>query len=526
MTRSSICQFAVFLILAFAATLAFGEAAKKESPARPNILFIMSDDHAAHAVGCYGSRINQTPNIDRLAEGGVRFANCFCTNSICGPSRAVILTGKYSHLNGFATNRHKFNGAQQTVPKLLRKAGYQTAMVGKWHLRTSPTGFDYWNVLPGQGQYYNPKLIEMGKPSVHRGYVTDIITDIAIDFLDKHRDADKPFFLMCHHKAPHRSWMPGPKYLTKYDDVTLPEPPTLLDDYATRGTPAKEQEMTIDRHLRRVEDLKLDPLDGEDGKPAKMPRYKKRLSSEQRMRWDAAYGPKNKAFEEAKLSGKDLLRWKYQRYIKDYLRCIASVDDNVGRILDYLDRSGLAENTIVVYTSDQGFYLGEHGWFDKRFMYEESYRMPLLVRWPAGMKSAKIKPGTVADELVSNLDFAETFLAAARAPIPDDMQGRSLLPILAGDPRCDWRKALYYRYYEYPAVHMVHKHYGVRTDRYKLIYFHDIGQWELYDLEKDPQEVNNVYADPEYSQRVKELKATLARLKKQYKDDDKIVGRK
>ncbi|MBN2290791.1 MAG: sulfatase [Pirellulales bacterium] len=508
---------AAFVILSFAATLALGEAAKKDKPARPNIIFIMSDDHASHAISSYGSRINKTPNIDRLAKGGIRFSNCFCTNSICGPSRAVILTGKYSHLNGFATNRHSFNGAQQTVAKLLQKAGYQTAMIGKWHLRTDPTGFDYWNVLPGQGNYYNPKLIEMGKPSVHQGYVTDIITDIAIGFLER-RDSDRPFFLMCHNKAPHREWLPSPKYLTKYDDVDLPEPPTLFDDYATRGTPAHEQEMTIDRHLRPVEDLKLDPLPGKDGKPAKTPGFKLRFTPRQLARWEAAYGPKNEAFRKANLSGKDLLRWKYQRYMKDYLRCIASVDENVGRLLDYLDKHGLADNTIVFYTSDQGFYLGDHGWFDKRFMYEESYRMPLLVRWPA-----KIKAGTVSDALVSNLDFAETFLAAAGTPIPEDMQGRSFLPILEGKTPDDWRKALYYRYYEYPAVHMVHKHYGVRTDRYKLIYFHDLNEWELYDLQKDPHELNNVYADPAYAKQVKELKATLAKLKKQYKDNDNVA---
>ncbi len=518
MNRLRAYSLAVFIILSITAVPTFGEAAKKDKPVRPNILFIMSDDHASHAISSYGSRINKTPNIDRLAKGGIRFSNCFCTNSICGPSRAVILTGKYSHLNGFATNRHRFNGAQQTVSKLLQKAGYQTAMIGKWHLRTDPTGFDYWNVLPGQGQYYNPKLIEMGKPSIHKGYVTDIITDIAIDYLDKRRDADQPFFMMCHHKAPHREWLPGPKYLTKYDGADLPEPPTLFDDYSTRGTPAREQEMTIDRHMRPVEDLKLDPLPGKDGKPAKMARFKKRLSPKQLAKWDAAYGPKNETFRKAKLSGKDLLRWKYQRYVKDYLRCIASVDESVGRLLDYLEKTGLAENTIVVYTSDQGFYLGDHGWYDKRFMYEESYRMPLLIRWPA-----KIKPDTVADELVANVDFAETFLAAAGAPIPDDMQGRSLLPILEGDTPNDWRKALYYRYYEYPAVHMAHKHYGVRTDRYKLIYFHDLNEWELYDLEKDPQEVNNVYTDPAYTKQIKELKAALARLKKQYKDNDKIA---
>ena len=333
---------------------------------RPNIIYIMSDDHASHAMSCYGSKVNQTPHLDRIANEGVRFTNAFCTNSICGPCRAVVLTGKYSHINGFKDNGSKFDGSQQTFPKLLQKAGYQTAMVGKWHLKTDPTGFDYWNILPGQGAYYNPVMIEMGQRKKYTGYVTDIITDHALNWL-KGRDQDKSFCLMYHHKAPHRRWEPGPDYLTMYDDTTIPEPDTLFDDYSGRGRAAKEQDMSIAKTMT-ANDLKLTPM--------------KNLTAEQKAKWDAAYGPKNAAFEKANLEGKDLVRWKYQRYMKDYLRCIASVDDNVGRLLDYLDVSGLAKDTVVVYTSDQGFYLGDHGWFDKRFMYEESLRMPLVVRYP------------------------------------------------------------------------------------------------------------------------------------------------
>ncbi|MBN2023852.1 MAG: sulfatase [Pirellulales bacterium] len=457
-----------------------GISRAEDAPARPNILFIMSDDHAAHAMSCYGSQINQTPNLDRLAQGGMRFANCFCTNSLCGPSRAVILTGKYSHVNGFIDNRSQFDGSQQTVAKLLKKAGYQTAIIGKWHLVTDPTGFDYWNILPGQGAYYNPMMIEMGRKQRRQGYTTDIITDLAIDHLKK-RDKTKPFFLMCHHKAPHRNWEPGPKHKTLYDDEEIPEPATFNDDYSGRGTAARSTEMTIERHLTPT-DLKVPPPAG--------------------------------------LEGQELKKWKYQRYIKDYLRCVASVDDNVGRLLDYLDEAGLADNTLVVYTSDQGFFLGDHGWFDKRCMYEDCLRMPLLVRWPG-----HVKPGSVDDHLALNLDFAETFLAAAGEPIPSDMQGRSLLPILEGERPDDWRKAVYYRYYEYPAVHAVHKQYGVRTDRYKLIYFNELDEWELFDLRNDPNELASVHDDPEYADVVKELKAELARLREQYGDDDSVTGK-
>jgi arylsulfatase A-like enzyme len=359
--------------------------------ARPNIIFIFADDHAAQAMSCYGSRINKTPNLDRIAAGGMLFRNCFCTNSICGPSRAVVLTGKHSHVNGFlGNNNSRFNGAQQTFPKLFQRAGYETAIVGKWHLVSDPTGFDTWKILVGQGTYYNPVLIENGHKVRHEGYVTDVITDMALDFLKTGRDPHKPFVLMYHHKAPHREWEPALRHLTLFDEVDIPEPATLFDDYSGRGTAAHVQQMEVVRDLNKL-DLKLvTPND---------------LNAEQLAKWTAAYEPKNRAFREAHLAGKELAHWKYERYIKDYLRCVTGVDENVGRLLDYLDQSGLAKNTVVVYSSDQGFYLGEHGWFDKRFMYEESYRMPLLVRWPG-----VTKPGSVCESLVSNLDFAETFL--------------------------------------------------------------------------------------------------------------------
>jgi arylsulfatase A-like enzyme len=464
----------------------------------PNIIFIMTDDHASHAMSCYGSRINKTPNLDRLAKEGMLFKNSFCTNSICAPCRAVILTGKYSHINGVIDNRKKFDGTQQTFPKLLRKVGYQTAMIGKWHLKTDPTGFDYWNVLPGQGTYYNPAMIEMGQRKKYTGYTTDIITDHCLKWL-KERKPDKPFCLMFHHKAPHRRWEPGPKYLTMYDDVTIPEPDNLFDDYSNRGRAAKEQDMSIEKTMDK-RDLKLvTPGD---------------LNPEQKKLWNAAYNHKNEAFEKANLQGKDLVRWKYQRYIKDYLRCIASVDENIGRLLDYLDQSGLAKNTVVFYTSDQGFYLGDHGWFDKRFMYEESLRMPLLVRYPK-----EIKPGSVNEDIVLNLDFAPTFLDFAGIDKPPDIQGRSIRPLLQGKKIKDWRKSMYYHYYEFPAVHSVKRHYGVRTDRYKLIHFYnDIDEWELYDLQKDPHEMNNVFNDPAYADTVKKLKVELQRLREKYKD--------
>ena len=473
--------------------------ARRARAKRPNIIFIMTDDHASHALSCYGSKINVTGSLDRLAKEGMLFNNCFCTNSICAPSRAVILTGKHSHINGVTDNRKNFDGSQQTFPKLLQQAGYQTAMIGKWHLKTDPTGFDYWSVLIGQGPYYNPPMKTPDGTVKYTGYTTDIITLLALDWLQHKRDKDKPFCLMYQHKAPHRNWQPGPEHLTMYDDVTIPEPDTLFDDYSGRGRAAKEQDMSIEKTMNKS-DLKLVAP--------------KNLTAKQKKQWDAAYEPKNEAFREANLQGKDLVRWKYQRYMKDYLRCVASVDDNVGDLLEYLDESGLAENTVVVYTSDQGFYLGDHGWFDKRFMYEESLRMPFLVRYPK-----EIKAGSVNDDLVQNLDFAATFLDFAGIDKPGDMQGRSLRPLLRGKTPKRWRKSIYYHYHEYPAVHSVKRHYGVRTERYKLMHFyHDIDEWELYDLRKDPDELKNVCNDPEYADVVKKLKAELRRLRKRYED--------
>ncbi len=510
------------LLAAIGWLMAGGPAATAlaEKADRPNILFIMADDHAVQALSCYGSYRNRTPNLDRLAEQGMLFRNCFVTNSICGPSRATILTGKYSHRNGFARNGQKFDGGQQHVGKLMQAAGYETAMIGKWHLGTDPTGFDHWEVLLGQGPYYNPPMKTSDGVNNHTGYTTDVITDLTLEYLRSRREGDKPFLLMYQHKAPHREWLPGPKELGLFQGETVPEPPTLFDDYSGRGTAARVQEMTIARHMRRVFDLKIGPPAGGEAEAKQWERLLRRLTPEQRKAFEDAYRPQNEAFAQAELEDEELVRYYYQRYIKDYLRTIAGIDRNVGRVLDYLEESGLAENTVVIYTSDQGFYLGEHGWYDKRFMYEESLRSPLLVRWPG-----RTKPGSTCENIVLNLDFAATFLDIVGAPIPAEMQGVSLKPLLHGETPADWRRSMYYRYYEYPAVHMVHKHYGVRTDRYKLIFWHELGEWELFDLEEDPNELNSVYDDPEYAAVVKELKRELTRLRKKYQDDDEVAVR-
>jgi arylsulfatase A-like enzyme len=379
-------------------------------------------------------------------------------------------------------------------------------MIGKWHLKSEPTGFDYWNVLPGQGHYYNPDLIEMGEKKQLTGYVTDIITDIALDFLENRRDPSKPFMMMLHHKAPHRRWRPAPRHLNMYDDVIFPEPETLFDDYATRSQAAPEQEMTLREYMRLEGDVKM-------GDPPQ------RLNDEQRTTWEAAYGPKREAFEKEKPEGDAFVRWVYKRYMEDYLGCIAAVDESVGRVLDYLDESGLAENTVIIYTSDQGFFLGDHGWYDKRFMYEESLRMPLVVRYPE-----RIEPGLVNENIVANLDLAPTFLELAGVKIPSDMQGQSLKDLLLNEHIDDWRQSLYYHYYEYPAVHMAKRHYGVRTQQYKLMHFYyDIDAWELYDLEKDPNEINNVYDDSAYADVVTELKAEIKRLQELYGDSEELA---
>lgn len=468
---------------------------------RPNILFIFSDDHAYQAISAYGSKLNRTPNIDRIAREGMRFDRCVVPNSICGPSRATILTGKYSHLNGFYNNTNsRFDGSQTTFPKLLQKAGYQTAIVGKWHLVSDPTGFDYWNILPGQGQYYNPPMIDNGRRVKPDGYVTDLVTDFSLDWLKK-RDQSKPFMLMCQHKAPHREWAPNLKYLKEYDRK-YPEPDTLFDDYSGRGKAEKNQDMEIARTMTD-KDLKLEA-----------PPY---LNADQRKIWDAYYEPRNEEFRKANLQGQDLVRWKYQRYMHDYLATIASVDESVGKMLAYLRETGQDKNTIVVYAADQGFYLGEHGWFDKRWVFEESLRTPLVVSWPG-----VIKPGSVNKDLVSNVDFAQTFLDAAGVPAPADMQGRSLVPILQGKKPADWRKSFYYHYYEYPAVHSVARHYAVVTDRHKLIHFYqpEFNYWELFDRKKDPKELRSVYGQPEYAKVQAELHAEIKRLRAELKVTD------
>lgn len=473
---------------------------------RPNILFIMSDDHAAHAVSAYGSQINQTPHIDRLAKEGIRFNNCFAVNSICTPSRASILTGKYSHING-VTEFNRFDGSQWTVAKALQAAGYHTGMIGKWHLQSEPTGFDYWNILVGQGLYQNPVFIEMGERKKLNGYATDLITDLSLKFL-RDRPKDKPFFLMTHHKAPHREWTPDAKHAAQFADKTIPEPETFNDDYTTRADAARTAIMRVDRDLTR-NDLKLAPPPGLHG--TNLNEWKQGTDSELEV---IENGQTNR------LSGAALKKWKYQRYMKDYLACVASVDDNVGRLLAYLDQTGLATNTVVIYTSDQGFFLGDHGWFDKRFMYEESIRMPFLVRYPPA-----IKPGSVNSAMVLNVDFASTFMEFAGQAVPAEIQGRSLKPLLTGVTPKDWRQSWYYRYYHYPNEHGTEPHYGVRTERYKLICFHRINQWELFDLQSDPHELKNLVNDPKHATLVTDLKAELNRLRKELDDRDQFALR-
>ncbi len=487
-------------ILYFALLVNLVTQIQAEEITRPNILLVFTDDHAYQAISAYGSRINRTPSIDRLAAEGMRFDRCYVPNSICGPCRASILTGKYSHKNGFYVNgRAKFDGTQQTYPKLLQQAGYQTALIGKWHLGSDPTGFDYWDVLIGQGPYYNPKMIRNGEEVSRVGYTTEIITDLTLEWLSEKRDSEKPFMLMYQHKAPHRPWAPGPEYLNLYDDIEIPEPPSLFEDYSNRGPAVRQQDMTIAETMSK-EDLKL--------------QSPKNLTEEQQAAWDAAYGPKNEAFYQAKLEGDDLTRWRYQRYIKDYLRCVAAVDDQLGRVLDYLDENKLTENTLVIYCSDQGFYLGEHGWFDKRWMYEESLRTPCIVRWPG-----VVEPGISCDEITSPLDFASTFLDVAGVENPRDLDGDSLVSLLKGSTPDDWRETFYYHYYEYPGYHYVRRHYGVTDGRHKLIYFYEKGvdHWELYDLYNDRDEVSNIYGNAAYGKVQEHLESELVRLRSELK---------
>jgi len=459
-------------------TIAAAQTPAARPPQRPNILFIMTDDHAAHAISAYGSTINKTPNLDRIAKEGALFTSVFATNSICTPSRATILTGQYSHLNG-VTMFNRFDSARMTVARLLQQGGYYTGMIGKWHLGSDPQGFDRWEIFPGQGAYNDPIMYTATGEKQYTGrYATDVITDLALDFIDQ-RPTDKPFFLMMHHKAPHRPWTPNHEHGAEFSGRRIPEPATLWDDYESRTDALHENKQRIANDLTPA-DLKQEPPAG--------------------------------------LTGDALTRWKYQRYMQDYLATVQSVDDSVGKVLAKLDAAGLARNTIVVYTSDQGFFLGDHGLFDKRFMYEESIRMPFLVRWPAA-----IAPGRRIDAMGLNVDFAPTFLDLAGLPPSADMQGRSLVPVLKGKTPADWRTSMYYRYYHDPGDHNTRAHYGVRTKTHKLIYFWKKDQWELYDLGKDPRELHNLYGKPGMEALTATLKTELARLKKAARDDDQLA---
>ncbi len=516
---------ALFIVVGFAAcTNSNDKGEKSESTNRPNILFIMADDHAYQAISAYGSHLIQTPNIDRLAAEGMLFTEASVTNSICAPSRATILTGKHTHLNGKIDNITPFDTTQVTFPQLFQKNGYQTAMFGKLHFGNNPKGVDEFMILPGQGQYINPNFITSKGDTTIQGYVTDIITDVTLNWL-KNRDTEKPFMMMYLHKAPHRPWWPSPEKFKEFTKKNFAEPETLFDDYKNRGTAAKTAEMNLLYHMMYSHDSKIRPetLAAMGPVTPVVPEFKNsfygeygRANAEQKALYDPILDSINTFFKKnwQGMTDTEKMKWKYQRYMQDYLACISSVDDNVGRVLDYLEESGLAKNTIVVYTSDQGFYLGEHGWFDKRFIYNESFKTPLLIRWPE-----KIKPGSVENELVQNLDYAQTFLEAAGIQAPADMQGKSLMPLLIGEKENWKRDALYYHYYEYPAVHMVKRHYGIVTKEFKLIHFYyDVDEWELYDRKKDPNEMKNVYNEVAYKETVAVLKKKLAELRTQYKD--------
>lgn len=474
----------------------------------------MADDHAYQAISAYGSDLITTPNIDRLAREGALMNQAAVTNSVCSPSRAVILTGKYSHINGLRDNGTYFDSTQQTFPKILRQHGYTTAVIGKWHLWSAPTGFDYWDILPAQGHYYNPEFIRMGKDTVYKGYVTDVITDRSLEWIEQNKN--KPFCLLLWHKAPHRNFMPPLKYLDSFNNRRFPLPATFNDPYKNKLA-LQRQMVSIKEDLDVRYDSKM-PCDSCPVKainawaPAEFEREMERLTPEERQQWDAAYDAEFAAFKKIKTEG-EKIRWQFQRFMEDYLRCIRSVDDNVGRVLDYLKANGMDKNTIVVYTSDQGFYLGEHGLYDKRFMYNESFHTPMLIRYPA-----QISPARQFGEYVLNLDLAPTLLDFANIGIPQDMQGESMKPLLNGSKlKKPWRKEVYYHYYELSFG--LTKHYGVRTPHYKLMHFYDpIDSWELYDLQKDPDEMNNVYAEPAYAAVVADLKKRIVTLQKKYKD--------
>ena len=480
-----------------------------------NIVYIMTDDHTAQMMSCYDKRYMHTPNLDRIAEHGVRFTSSYVANSLSGPSRACMITGKHSHANGFTDNTTcVFDASQPTFPKMLQRAGYQTAVFGKWHLESLPTGFDKWEIVPGQGDYYNPRFIEMNGDTINqKGYLTDLITDKSIDWIENQRDKGKPFCILIHHKAIHRNWLSKIEDLHLYEDRTFPVPRNFYDDYEGRPA-AAAQEMSIDKDMDLIYDLKMDRDDLNSSLKPTYLNMIKRMNPQERKAWHEFYDSIASDFYSRDLKGRELAEWKFQRYVRDYMKVVKSLDDNVGRVLDYLEKSGLIENTLVVYTSDQGFYIGEHGWFDKRFMYEESFHTPLIMRLPEGFD----RRGDIS-EMVQNIDYAPTFLEIAGAPIPDDMQGMSLMPLLRGDKNVKWRDALYYHFYEYPAEHSVKRHYGVSNGRYKLIHFYnDIDHWEFYDLLNDPYEMHNIYNVPAVKPLVEKMRHRLVELQKQYKD--------
>ena len=483
-----------------------------------NIIYIMSDDHAQNMISCYDNRFGNTPNLDKFAAEGVRFTNSFVANSLSGPSRACLLTGKHSHKNGFSNNTDIFDGSQQTMPKLLQKAGYQTAMIGKWHLESSPTGFDYWEILQGQGNYYNPDFITINGKKRENGYVTDLITEKSIMWLEN-RIPDKPFCLFIHHKAPHRDWISKVEDLHTYEDKIFPLPANFYDDYIGRLA-ASTAEMRISKNMTFLYDLKVkDP----SGKPNELDDLYNvgdsvgtygRLSPNEKHEFKMFYDSIQQDLANQHLTGKAIIEWKYQRFLKDYLKTTKTLDDDIGLLMKYLKENGLLKNTLIVYTSDQGFYMGEHGWFDKRFMYEESLRTPLIMRLPDGFKTR----GTIP-QMVQNIDHAPTFLEIAGVKIPKDIQGVSYLPLLKGENPKNWRKSIYYHYSEYPAEHAVKRHYGIRTERYTLIHFYyDIDSWELYDLEKDPSNMKNQIENPKYARILKNLKNQLWNLQVKYDD--------
>mgnify|MGYP000235822487 CR=1 FL=1 len=510
--------FSIGVIASLSSVTAHGQDKK-----RPNIVFLFSDDHAVNAITAYGGPFKDvapTPGIDRLAKEGMISHRTYCANSICGPSRACILTGKHSHLNGFLSNEASyFDGLQQTFPQLLSNAGYQTAMIGKWHLHSHPVGFDYWEILPGQGAYYNPDFIQMdGKKKRFKGHCNDLVTDKGLSWIKQAQTSEKPFVAMIQYKAPHRNWAAAKRHLTLFDDVQMPEPASLFDDYSNRSSVLKEHEMGITEHMSWGHDMKFKG-------PNLFPKHftkswgngaYTRMDADEKKIWDAAYEPKNQKFiadmKAGKLSDKEITQWKYQRYIKDYLRSIKSMDEGIEKILKHLDDTGLAENTIVIYSSDQGFYLGEHGWYDKRWMFEESFRMPFLVRWPG-----VIKPGSVSTALIQNIDFAPTFLELCGAKIPEDIQGRSLVPVFraSGGKTADWRDGIYYRYYG-ENMHRVAAHDGIRTDTHKLMWIPKTKEFQLFDLVNDPQEMRSLHLDPAYSEVLSKMKQQLAELRRNY----------